>query len=88
MAAVVHAVSLENPDTAKLRIRTHNGSQYTSRELRESTKSLGMQHDFIWENTPEQNGHIESFHKTLKKEYVWPCDFERFQDAEEDLAYA
>jgi len=51
-------------------------------------KSLGIRHDFIWKNTPEQNGHIESFHKTLKKEYVWPHAFERFQDAEAALAHA
>lgn len=31
--------------------------------------------EFIFANTPEQNGHIESFHKTLKKEYLWPLDF-------------
>ncbi len=33
-------------------------------------------------NTPEQNGHIESFHKTLKKEYIWPMDFANYQQAE------
>ena len=88
VAAMVHAVALEKPDAAKLRIRTDNGSQYSSREFRESIKSLGIRHDFIWKNTPEQNGHIESFHKTLKKEYVWPKDFARIHDAEEDLAHA
>ena len=31
--------------------------------------------EYIYVNTPEQNGHIESFHKTLKKEYVWPREF-------------
>ena len=77
VAAVVHAVVQEKPDATKLRIRTDNGSQYSSREFRESIKSLGIRHDFIWKNTPEQNGHIESFHKTLKKEYVWPKDFAR-----------
>ena len=88
VAAVVHAVALEKPDAAKLRIRTDNGSQYSSKEFRDSMESLGIRHDFIWKNTPEQNGHIESSHKTLKKEYVWPCDFERFQDAGEELARA
>jgi putative transposase len=33
-------------------------------------------------NTPEQNGHIESFHKTLKKEYIWPYDFSTYQQVE------
>ena len=36
---------------------------------------------FIYVNTPEQNGHIESFHKTLKKEYIWPCEFADMLDA-------
>jgi len=31
--------------------------------------------------TPEQNGHIESFRKTLKKERAWPEAFEIFGKA-------
>ena len=45
-------------------------------------------HEFIWKNTPEQNGHVESFHKTLKKEYIWPREFESYQDAEAALVEA
>ena len=37
---------------------------------------------------PEQNGHIESFHKTLKKEYIWPREFRSYQDVEIALADA
>ena len=48
----------------------------------------GIRHEFIWRNTPEQNGHVESFHGTLKREYVWPHEFARFQDAEVVLAKA
>ena len=47
---------------------------------------LGVRHEFVWKHTPEQNGHAESFHVTLKKEYVWPHGFARFQDAEAVLA--
>jgi putative transposase len=35
---------------------------------------LGLKLEHIACNTPEQDGHIESFHKTLKKEYIWPYD--------------
>ena len=49
---------------------------------------LGIRHEFIWKHAPEQNGHVGSFHGTLKKEYVWPHDFARFQDAEVVLAKA
>lgn len=44
--------------------------------------------EFIWKNTPEQNGHVESFHGTLKREYVWPYEFACFQYAEVVLAKA
>ena len=52
-----------------------NGSQYTSRDFRGSVDVLGARLEYIHVNTPQQNGHIESFHKTLKKEYVWPHEF-------------
>ena len=49
---------------------------------------LGIRHEFVWKHTPEQNGHVGSFHVTLKREYVWPHGFARFQDAEVVLAKA
>ena len=36
----------------------------------------------------EQNGYMESFRGTLKREHVWPHEFARFQDAEVVLARA
>ena len=58
-------------DACELTLRCDNGSQYRSKAFRESMKALGIKLEFIYYNTPEQNGHIESFHKTLKKEYLW-----------------
>ena len=64
-------------------IRTDNSSQYTSKAFRKSLSVLlGLKLEHIYYNTPEQNGHIESFHKTLKKEYIWPNDFQNYQEAE------
>lgn len=63
-------------------IRTDNGSQYTSKAFRKSISVLGLKLEHIYYNTPEQNGHIESFHKTLKKEYIWSNDFQNYQEAE------
>jgi len=37
-------------------------------------------------HTPQQNGHVESFHKTLKKEYLWSHEFSNYQQAEIILA--
>ena len=85
--SVLKAVS-SIKDISYLRLRTDNGTQYSSREFRKSMQTLGIRHEFIWRNTPEQNGHVESFHGTLKREYVWPHKFARFQDAEIVLAKA
>lgn len=75
-------------DVSKLTLRCDNGSQYRSKAFRESMKALGIKLEFIYYNTPEQNGHIESFHKTLKKEYLWPEDFKNYQEAEIAIAHA
>lgn len=70
------------PETCQLRLRADNGPQYISSAFRESMKALGLRLEHIMYRTPEQNGGIESFHKTLKREYVWPFEFNSFQEAE------
>jgi len=86
--SIINAISSEKPDTAKLTIRTDNGSQYISRRFRESISILGARQEFIYVHTPEQNGYVESFHHTLKKEYLWPCEFANYQQAETVIAKA
>ena len=86
--AVNNAVAAASPDLPGLTLRVDNGSQYTSREFRSSMTALGITLEYIYVNTPEQNGHIESFHKTLKKEYVWPREFADIQEAKEALLAA
>ena len=80
--SIINAVSIAKPDYSKLILRTDNGSQYNSRDFRKAVILLGIKHEFIWHHTPEQNGHVESFHKTLKKEYLWPHEFANYQQAE------
>ena len=87
ITSITNAVATAKPDCSKLRLRTDNGVQYTSHDFRKAVKALGIgKHEFIWKNTPEQNGHVESFHKTLKKEYIWPHEFKNYQEAEKVLA--
>ncbi len=69
-------------ETDPLRLRADNGPQYTSNAFKESVKALGLRLEHIMYRTPEQNGGIESFHKTLKREYVWPFEFNSFQEAD------
>jgi len=81
-------VSHPRAETSKLTLRCDNGSQYRSKAFRESMRALGIKLEFIYYNTPEQNGHVESFHKTLKKEYLWCQDFKNYQEAEIAIAEA
>ena len=78
-------IALHKPDASGLTVRIDNGSQYTSRGFRQAAKMLGIRIDYIYVNTPQQNGHIESFHRTLKREYIWPNAFENYQEALESL---
>ena len=80
--SITNAVAARSPDPGKLTIRVDNGSQYTGRDFRRSVDVLGARLEYIYVNTPQQNGHIESFHKTLKKEYVWPYEFKDAEEAE------
>ena len=86
--SITNAVAARSPDPGKLTIRVDNGSQYTSRDFRRSVDVLGARLEYIYVNTPQQNGHIESFHKTLKKEYVWPHEFKDAEEAEVALLEA
>ena len=88
VTALRDAMALHRPDVPGLTVRVDNGPQYTSRGFRQAARMLGVRIDYIYVNTPQQNGHIESFHKTLKKEYVWPNAFESYLEALEFLREA
>ena len=66
-----------------------SGVQYTSHDFRRAVPALGIdKHKFIWKNALEQNGHVELFHKILKKEYIWPHEFANYQETEKIIAEA
>ena len=75
----------EIPD---LGLGADNGTRYGGREFKKAVQMLGIRHAFIWKHTPEQNGHVESFRGTPRKERARPHDFARFQNAEVILARA
>ena len=84
----VEKALIKHPEARDVRLRTDRGSQYGSEAFKGSMKILGVRQEFIAINTPEQNGHLESFHKTLKREYVWAKDFQTFQEASEAIQEA
>ncbi len=86
--SLVEAVATAKPDCSGLTIQCDNGSQYAGKKFRKAASHLGIKLKFIWKRTPQQNGHIESFHGTLKREYIWPHDFSNYQQAEAVIAEA
>jgi len=51
----------------KIVIRTDNGPQFIARKLAAALDKIGIAHEFINPGTPQQNGHIESFHSTVSR---------------------
>ena len=86
--SLVEAVATAKPDCSVLTIQCDNGSQYAGEKFRKATTRLGIRLTFIRIHTPEQNGHIESFHGTLKREYIWPHDFANYTEAEAAISEA
>ena len=42
---------------------------------------LNIALEYIKKHTPEDNGNIESFHSSLKTDYVWPYEFQDYREA-------
>ncbi len=74
------------PDNITL--RTDNGPQYISREFNEYLKLLGISHEYIEKETPEENGDIESFHNSIKTDYIWVNEISNFNDGKEIIENA
>lgn len=51
----------------QFKIRSDNGPQFVARLIAEQLKKHGLEHEFIHPATPQENGHIESFHNTVER---------------------
>ena len=67
-----NAVAARSPDPGRLAIRANSGSRHAGRDSGRSVDVLGAGPEHICANTPQQNGHTGSLHKTPKKERAWP----------------
>lgn len=86
--AVVRALEKHPEAAERVTLRCDNGPQYVSDAFQDSMKALRVNLDFIAYSTPEQNGHVESFHGRFKKEYIWTQEFNSFQDADKAISEA
>jgi transposase InsO family protein len=69
MDFINHPIVKENIDQQKTKIiiRTDNGPQFIAKKLASALDTIGLTHEFINPGTPQQNGHIESFHSTVTR---------------------
>ena len=77
--AIVKA--FEGRATEGLVLRVDNGPQYIAQKFRSSMKLLRISLEYIQKHTPEDNGNIESFHSSLKTDYIWPFEFQDYREA-------
>jgi putative transposase len=65
-----------------LRLRHDNGSIFLARHFVGTAQQLAITQEFIPRYSPEYNGVVERFFRTLKQECVWLHHFESFAEAE------
>jgi putative transposase len=62
-------------------LRSDNGRIFQRRRFRQACRDYRRQQEFITPYTPEQNGMIERFFRSLKAECVWQHTFQTFEEA-------
>ncbi len=62
-------------------LRSDNGLILQSRRFRQACRDYRLHQEFITPYTPEQNGMIERFFRSLKEECVWQHVFQTFEEA-------
>jgi putative transposase len=66
-------------------LRSDNGLIFTSRRFRAACSFYRLEQEFITPYTPEQNGLIERFFRSLKEECVWQHNFACFEEAKREI---
>ncbi len=61
---------------------------YTSKMFKESVKAVGFKQEYIEKNMPEDNGDIESFHNSIKTDYIWTNEFRMYEEANRSIKEA
>mgnify|MGYP000853074173 FL=1 len=85
-AAVRKTFGSVDKDTCKgmeLRLRSDHGSQYDSADFMNEMKFLGLEMSKAFVRSPECNGMIERFHRTLEEQVLQVDTFSSFGEAHE-----
>jgi putative transposase len=67
-------------------IRSDNGLIFQSRRFRKACRFYRLRQEYITPYTPQQNGMIERFFRSLKEECVWQQRFGSFEAARQEIA--
>lgn len=67
----------------KVTVRSDNGAQFEAKMVRECLSEMGIQQEFSHVATPQDNGHIESYHNIVKKAVCNVYEFFDLQEANE-----
>jgi putative transposase len=66
-------------------LRSDNGLIFQARRFRRTCRAYGLRQEFITPYTPQQNGLIERFFRSLKEECVWVNVFRSFAEAKRTI---
>jgi len=84
-AACIDRFGTLRPEGDTPLLRSDNGLIFQSRRFRAACKDYRLRQEFITPYTPEQNGMIERFFRSLKEECVWQRSFPSFKEARRAL---
>ncbi len=73
---------LEKP----IMLRSDNGLVFTSKSFTKTVKDYNFEQEFITPYTPEQNGMIERFFRTIKEECIWHYNFKSLKEANQIIS--
>jgi len=71
----------------ELSLRSDNGLVFTSRRYTATVRAYGITQEFTTPYTPEQNGLIERFIRSLKEECIWQQRFESLAHAQRAIRW-
>jgi putative transposase len=66
-------------------VRSDNGLIFQSRRFRAACSDYRLKQEFITPYTPQQNGMIERFFRSLKEECTWQYNFVNFEAARREV---
>jgi putative transposase len=67
-------------------LRSDNGLVFSSKAFTKTVKDYNLTQEFITPYTPQQNGMIERFFRTIKEECIWHHNFKSIKEANEIIS--